>query len=33
MSCESPNHSTNYIDGPEEEYTNCVHVLTEQEAI
>ena len=33
MSCKSPDHSTNYIDGPEEEYTDCVHVLTEQEAI
>ena len=33
MSCESPDHTTNYIDGPEEEYTDCVHVLTEQEVI
>ena len=33
MSCESPDCSTNYIDGCEEEYTDCVHILTEQEAI
>ena len=33
MTSESPNQTTNYMDGREEEYTDCVHVLTEKEAI
>ena len=33
MTSESPNQTTNYMDGWEEEDTDCVHVLTEKEAI
>ena len=33
MSSESQNSTTNYIDGPEEEYTDCVQVLSEKDAV
>ena len=33
MSSKSQNSSTNYVDGPEEEYTDCVQVLSEKDAV
>ena len=33
MSSKSQNSTTNYIDGPEEEYTDCVQVLSEKDAV
>ena len=33
MSSESQNSTANYIDGPEEEYTDCVQVLSEKDAV
>ena len=33
MSSKSQNSTTNYIDGPEEEYADCVQVLSEKDAV
>ena len=33
MSTKSQNSTADYIDGPEEEYTDCVRVLSEIDAV